>query len=164
VRRRLHRGACGAVTGKWVLGYCLGCMKRNDSTAGRASDPIIDMAGTVARGLAERSHFTKDLLTQLSHWLAENEAIQRKFRYMVLFRLCKLEAIVAHALNFQLARNPPPGRGSDQERVKFAQEVEERVSEMSNDLYHEMTRFILGQTDEPGRRRDGRRKWSDWEI
>jgi hypothetical protein len=114
--------------------------------------------------IAERTRMTFDLQAGLIQWLDANEKTQRKFRAAVLIRLSKIETMLTEVQGCQLVQYWPPGRVSDEQRDKYLQEVEERLSVASNQLGLKMVRYIYGETEMPEIRHDRRRKWWCWEI
>jgi len=114
--------------------------------------------------MAEQTRMVFDLLPKLAVTVAANEEAQRKFRTAVLIRLSKIETMLTEVQGCQLAQCWPPGRVSDEQRDKYVQEVEERVSRTSEQLGLKMVRYIYGETEMPESRHDRRRKWWGWEI
>jgi hypothetical protein len=70
-------------------------MKRHRKSKGSSADPIADMAATVAKVMAERTRMIHELLPKLALAVAANEKTQHKFRTAVLFRLSKIETMLA---------------------------------------------------------------------
>lgn len=120
---------------------------------------MVDLAETV-----ERSRTNKELVKGLANAVAAIEKSQHKFRYAVLFRLSRIEAMLAQALTVELVQFWPPGRVIDAERRKLLREVDERVAKAKDELWWSMVAYIYGTADEPEVRRDGRRRWTGWEI
>ena len=119
----------------------------------------------IIESIAERTKMTFDLQTGLIQWLDANEKAQRKFRMVILSRLSKIEAMLTVIQGAQLADFwSPEKRITDEQRDKYVQEVEERVSRKSELLGLKMVRYIYGETEMPERRHDRRRKWFGWEI
>jgi len=114
--------------------------------------------------MAERTRMIYELLPKLALAVAANEEAQRKFRTAVLIRLSKIETMLTEVQGCQLVQCWPPGRVSDEQRDKYLQEVEERVSRTSEQLGLKMVRYIYGESREAIMPHDRRRKWFDWEI
>jgi ABC-type amino acid transport substrate-binding protein len=140
------------------------CMNKHQNEIALSSDPMTKIAVDLARAMAERSSMNKELLVALAHAVAANEKAQRKFRNAVLIRLSRIDAMLTEVQGAQLAEYCSPGSVTDEQRAKFVQEVEERVSRASDQLGLKMVRYIYGESEEPLVPRDRRRKWSDWEI
>ena len=117
--------------------------------------------------MAERSRMNRDLLIALANAVAANEKAQRRFRNAVLVRLSKIDTMLTEVQGAQLVQFWPPGKVSDEQRAKYLQEVEQRMSKASNKMGLKMVNYIYGeseQPEEPGARRGRSRRWSDWEI
>lgn len=139
-------------------------MRRHESELGPSSDPITKLAVDLAESAAERSRMNKDLLIALAHAVGAIEEKQQRFRNAVFIRLSKVETTLTEIQGAQLASIWPPGQVSDDERTKRIKEVEERMEKASKELGIKMVRYLHGESEQPVRRHDGRRKWSDWEI
>jgi hypothetical protein len=118
----------------------------------------------IITNIADLSKMNFNLLTKLVPWLDANEKAQRKFRTAVLIRLSKIETVLTEVQGAQLADFWAPERVPDEQRAKYLQEVEERVSRETERLVLKMVRYIYGETEMPERRHDRRRKWWGWEI
>ena len=126
-------------------------MRRNCKSITTSPEIITNIAGL--------SKMNFDLLTKLVPWLDANEKTRRKFRNAMLIRLSKIETMLTEVQGCQLVQSWPPGRVSDEQRDKYVQEVEERVSRTSEQLGLKMVKYIYGQTEMPEIRHDRRRKW-----
>ena len=149
-------GTCDNLANSLTMLYSPG-MRRNCKS--------ITTSPEIITNIAELSKMNFDLLTKLVPWLDANEKTQRKFRNAVLIRLAKIETMLTEIQGAQLADFWSPGtRISDEQRDKYLQEVEERISRESEKLGLKMVRYIYGETEMPERRHDRRRKWHGWEI
>jgi hypothetical protein len=84
-----------------------------------------------------------ELLVAFANAMAANEKVQRKFRNAMLIRLSGIDAMLTEVQGAQLAEYWSPGRVTDDQRAKIAQEVEERVSRASDQLGLKMVRYII---------------------
>ena len=121
----------------------------------------------MAEATAERVCLGGDILIALAHAVAANEETQRRFRAAVSIRLSKIETMLTEVQGAQLVQLWPPRKVSDEQRGKYLQEVEQRISKASDELGLKMVKYIYGepeQPEEPGARHGRRRNWYSWEI
>ena len=105
------------------------------------------------------------LLTKLVPWLNENERVERKFRYVMLHKLTRIETAISLLLaghQAQTQRRPPYFRAD--KLKEDAQAAEEFIESQSQQAGIKMMQYIYGEDQRPEPRHDGRRKWSGWEI
>ena len=101
---------------------------------------------------------------ELGQALEANERVQQRFRYAVLGELSKMESMLKCVMGAQCVQFWPPGAVSDERRRELIQELEGRTSKATGEVYWHLVRFIHGASEAAVPRRDGRRKWSGWEI
>ncbi len=112
----------------------------------------------MAEATAERVLLGGEILKALAHAVAANEKAQRRFRAAVMSRLAKIETMVAEALGAQFVQHWPPGKVSDEQRAKWVQEVEARISTASDEMGLKMVKYIYGEAEGPSGERKTRRK------
>ena len=103
-----------------------------------------------------------ELLEQLMRTIAMNERAQRRFRFIVLAAISKIQTTVQMICGAQIAE-AYDCVGSEA-MTKHAQATEDYISRESEKLGLAMVNFIHGESREIGPRRGRRRQWSDWEI
>jgi hypothetical protein len=135
-------------------------MRKYHSHRRRRSEPIV---GGLSE--AERTRLNGELLIALANAVAANEKTQKRFRNAVLIRLSRIEVIVTKIHGAQIAKSLESVRRRErsEKMAEWANAAEESISRASEKLGEGMVRYIYGQ-GEPVVRRDGRRKWSGWEI
>jgi hypothetical protein len=128
-------------------------MRRNRADAGTITG--------IAEVAAERVRLNGELLQALAHAVSANEETQRKFRYVVLSRLARIETTVTaiHGLQLVMSRKWEP---HVEEKISAdAKASEEFIAQGENELGLAMIRYIYGEGEEAGARPKKRRKWSD---
>jgi hypothetical protein len=137
-------------------------MKKPHKTRQMSKPGRTDREGSSTEVIAQRTRMSLDLLQQLACAVAANEKIQQRFRTAVLIRVSRIEATVKliHGAQIADAHNCVDSK----EMTQHAKASDEFIAKDSNELGLAMVKYIYGHSDEKGLRRDGRRKWSDWEI
>jgi hypothetical protein len=149
-------GACDYLVNRPQLWYPTD-MRRNAKSITTSPEIVRHI-----HGLTEANF---NLLIKLIEWLTEKEKAAHKFRLVVLSRLSKLETTLTEIQGAQLAEYwSPEKRITDEQRKKYIQEVEERISRGSEQLGLKMVKFIYGEDRAPEPRHDRRRKWHGWEV
>lgn len=122
-------------------------------------------AAEATSNIAKQTRMNLNLLIKLVPWLDENEKVQHRFRNAVLIRLSNIEAMLTEIQGAQLADFWSPEKHiNDKQRAKYIEEVEEQIAMASNQIGLKMVRYIYGETEQPCRPHDRRKKWSGWEI
>ena len=103
-----------------------------------------------------------ELLEQLMRTIAMNERAQRRFRFIVLGAISKIQTTVQMICGAQIAE-AHDCVGSEA-MTKHAKATEEYISHESEKLGLAMVNFIHGEPREISPRRCKKRQWSDWEI
>jgi len=80
----------------------------------------------------------------MAHAMAANEEVQRRFRYVVISRLARIEAVLSDVQGCQLVEFWPPDKVTDEKRAVYLREVEERVSRASDEMGLRMVKYVWG--------------------
>ncbi len=118
----------------------------------------------MAEATAERVRLGGDILIALAHAVAANEKTQRRFRYTVINKLSRIEALLGLVHVSQLARDQRPEPYYEEKLREDAKAAEEYVSQKSCEAGLAMVKYMYAESEEPRAPRAGRRKWSGWEI
>lgn len=141
-----------------VAAWYFNPMKNHQSETRRMSDPITNMAASVAEVMAERSRVNKELLQALALAVAENERIQRRFRTAALIRLSNIETIVQMIHSAQIVeahQSEPCLQDKAKEHVKAAQEY---ISQHSKELGLKMVSYVYDDSETQSPQPEIRRK------
>lgn len=115
--------------------------------------------------IAEQTKMTLDFQTQLVHWLADNEKLQRRFRYAMINKISRLESMVSLVLVGQMARNQEQLSSFKKEKLEEDGKLtEEFIENRALSIGKSIVQFMFKEEPKPKARRDRRRKWHGWEI
>ena len=110
---------------------------------------------------------TFDLQTKLIHWLAANEEAQRKFRTVVINKLCRIEAKTSLLLVGQMAEQQMKTHFYYQDKLDAdAKDTDEHITQTALKEVTSILSYIYKQEPkvEASHRPDRRKKWHGWEI
>lgn len=111
----------------------------------------------MAEATAERVRLSGDILIPLANVFATNEKAQRRFRYAVIHKLTRIEALLGLVHVSQLARDQHPPQYYEHKLRKDAEASEEYVSRQSYEAGLAVVRYIYGTEGDSGAPRRGRR-------
>jgi|SRR6266853_331213 len=135
-------------------------MKKHFSEKRRLSDPVTNMAATVAEVTAERMRMNKDLLQELALAVAANERAQRRFRTAVLIRLSRIETMVQMIHGAQIVEAHHSEPCFEDKVSEHTKDAEEYISQHSNELGLKMVEYVYDEREAAGAQRNTRRKQS----
>jgi hypothetical protein len=126
----------------------------------RSSDPITNMAATVAEVTAERIRMNKELLQELAFAVAANERAQRRFRTAVLIRLSRIETIAQMVHGAQIVETHHSKPGFEEKVSEHAKDAEEFISQHSDELGLKMVKYVYDEPEAACRteRKTGRKR------
>jgi len=125
----------------------------------------IRAAPEIIESIAERTRITFQLQTKIIPLLAAEIKTQRKFRFMVIGKLARIESAISLLLVDQMAHGqlkPPFYNQEDLE--KDAKAAEEFISKQASERSKAILKYIHKEAPQPETRHDRRRKWHNWEI
>ena len=115
----------------------------------------------MAEATAERVRLSGEILKAMAHPVAANEQTQRSFRYAVIHKLTRIEAVLGLVHVSQLARDQRPPEYYADKLMEDSREPEEYISRMSYEAGLAMVKYIYGEGEEAGRNAKKRREWAD---
>jgi hypothetical protein len=115
--------------------------------------------------IAEQTKLNLSLQTKLVHWFADQEKLQRKFRFAIINKLSRIEAAVSMLLVGQMARNQGERPFFRAEKLeKDAEAMEKFITRQAFENGRKTVRYLYQEDPQPEDRHDRRRKWHGWEI
>ena len=114
----------------------------------------------IAEATAERVRLGGEILKAMAHAVATNERTQRRFRYAVIDKLARLEALLGLVHVSQLARDQRVEYSADK-LMEDSRAAEEYVSRQSYEAGLTAVKYIYGFGEEAGAKPRKGRKWAD---
>jgi hypothetical protein len=118
----------------------------------------------MAEATAERVRLGGDLLIALSNAVARNEKAERRFRYAVTNKLCRIEALLQQVHVSHLVQDQHIKDYIGEKLEADAKASEEFVSQTAYDAGLTMVKYIYELEEAGDAPLRERRKWSNWEI